>query len=159
MRTQVAQRAKHGLLICGWAATAAFYNAKTWTTCVSSSHAHLYTHKVIERRNIYSMSTKWSIILRVVVGVISWLFTLFYSEKENCKYSSNFWYFLHCGVAMNRFQIFPCKCYIFPYAMQLFLNNLAYFTLWQCDWPMLRRTLFSDYNWLWVTIYCLHCAM
>ena len=30
-------------------------------------------------------------------------------KKENRIYSSNFWYFLRCGVVMNRFQIFPCE--------------------------------------------------
>ena len=45
------------------------------------------------------------------------------SRKKNSNYSSNFGYFLQCDVAMNHFQIFPCKYYIVSYVMQLFLHN------------------------------------
>ena len=78
-------------------------------------------------------------------------------KKQNRKYSSDFWNFLQYGVAMNRFQIFPCENYMFSYAMQLFLLNFANFTLWQCNWLKLRRTLLSGYYC--VTMYFLHWAM
>ena len=72
-------------------------------------------------------------------------------KKENGTYSSNFWYFLQSGVAMNRFQIFHCEYYIFSYALQLFLHNSANFTFWQCNCLKLRRMLISNHYW--VTMY------
>ena len=73
------------------------------------------------------------------------------------RISSNRNLFSQCGVAMNRFQIFPCEYYIFLCAMQFFLHNLANFTFWQCNTLKLRKTLLSDCYW--VTMYFLHCAM
>ena len=67
-----------------------------------------------------------------------------HEKKEIQKFSSICWYFLQCDVAMNGFKIFFRKYYIFS-AMQLFLHNLKKFTLWQCSWLKLRKTLFSDH--------------
>ena len=56
---------------------------------------------------------------------------VFICVEENCKYSSNFWYFLQCEVGINHFQIFTCKYYIFLYAIQWFLHNRE---IYECHW-------------------------